>query len=350
MNSDKLTTNSSEYENTLKRNIPDIPSYNNPGTSKKDIYEELGLPKFPSALPTLQSYAYQNKQPGKSLETKICIESYLPPSLIPDYKNTYVREQNENANPNINPLKNQILNAGKTEVFNADVDSILNPSEGPKPYNYSEQPSWRGNLSNNKYPSDLNFSPIGSMGEDKPFVPPQPTGERNQESRINGICPTQLDWNSSDTKSQAVLNMNANNDDDEDEEEQEPRSLPIHIVNHMAQYQAAQPQHRYQAAQPQNQYQAMQSQNQYQAPRPVVAPQRIQIPQQPQAQYQMQQVASPPKPMCFADVLRSRGQNIPSSNMNPGGMAVKHNGNTVNAYRPQVRLIILHHLQPVQVE
>lgn len=279
------------------------------------------------------------------IQNKLFLESYLPPSLIPDYKNTYVNEQNENASPNINPFKNQALNSGKADAFNSDVDSILNPSEAAKPYNYSEMPSWRGNLSNNKYPSDLNFSPIGSMNEETPYAPPKPTGQPIQEPRANGIRPTQLNWNNSDSEPHSRSNMGAENeDDDEDEEEQEPRSLPIHIVNHMAQYQRGQPQNQYQAVQPQNNYGNTHVQNQYHAPRPVESTQRPQIIQNPHVQYQMQQVASPPKPMCFADVLQSRGQNVQPQNMNPNGMVVRQNGNTVNAYLPQVNFYVLYYI------
>lgn len=161
-------------------------------------------------------------------------------------------DNTENSNPNMNPLKNLALTFNKNERPNQYSQPSESSDENKatiKPYNYSEQ-DWQGNLSNNKYPSELGYSPIGrpygyQTSENTPSAPPkQPIFEGE---RIRGIRPTHLDWTSNDSKSQP-LSPNAV---DEDEEEQEPRQMPIHIINHMAQANAQKPQYQTQYQIPQ---------------------------------------------------------------------------------------------------
>lgn len=198
---------------------------------------------------------YQSKYLFHILNSKLDIEPshYQPLSLIPDYSKAYSYENTENANPNITPLQNISLNNyPENEVFNPDVDSILNPSVSRntlKPSNFSSaQASWRGNLSNNKYPSELHYSPIDQVSDEKPYAPPKPMSSNLVSGRVNGISPTQLNWDSSGAKSVHKPTIYTE-DDDEDEEEQQPRALPVHITSHMAQYTAPQVQMQYQMPQ-----------------------------------------------------------------------------------------------------
>lgn len=230
-----------------------------PIKSEKSIYDELGLPSMP-AMPTLYS--------------KPAIESYQPTRLLPDYTSAYSIQNTENQSPNC-PLKNNAFDP-KNSNFIMNIDAILNPNEDSssnKGFNMYENPSFRGILSSNKYPSELYYSPIDNMAEDTPFVPPKQT----EDNRVQGIRPTQLDWASSTSKS------DQRDYDDDEEEEQEPRQLPIHIVKHMPKYQPPVVHMSQNTYNPQHQASNVQSN-------------RLQNSQNSNG-YQMQSKSSPPKPM-----------------------------------------------------
>lgn len=186
----------STYENTFQRQEPQsVPSqpehYPKP---QKDIYEELGLPKLPPAIPKLQS------QPYTSYTTP---SDSAPKSYIPDYSQIYKPQSSENQNPNMPPFQNQVLRGGHPETYNPDIDSILNPSAA-KPLNEAEKPTWRGNITNCNLPSELQFSPINKASEYKesPAAAPRPQamGDNNIYSSDNASV--KLDWNSSGKKSE----------------------------------------------------------------------------------------------------------------------------------------------------
>jgi len=204
-------------------------------------------------------------------------EMYQPRRLIPDYSHMYNYENTENANPNIgNPLQNMAFNSDKNDAYISNIDDILNPSQSAstiKPYEFTEGSSWRGNLSNNKCPSELQYSPINqkvtvNTDEDTPDVPRNPM-QPALNNRAALISPNQLDWNSSGNKSNSNSNFGTDKDD-EDDEECQPRAPPIHIVSHISK--------------------------------------REQVQDQPS--YQMNQNNEMAQPVCFADVLQKKNHNI----------------------------------------
>jgi hypothetical protein len=208
-------------------------------------YNQYTLPP----MPKLESDMYKNH--GNNYEINKDRRPIPANNSVQDYRGSYNIENTENSNPNMNSIQNYATDHNINTVLSPPVQSIITQGENKRsinPYNYSVQ-NWQGNLSNNNYPSELGYSPIGGPygGNDSKgtsFVAPVTF----EDERGRPIVPTQIDWASSQNHSQPLSHNAAA---DEDEEEQEPRQMPVHVINHMAQFQSQKPQYQSQYQIPQ---------------------------------------------------------------------------------------------------
>ena len=225
-------------------NIEDLHQDNKPRNINEvvDIYKELGLPKLPDELPKLESLNYRN--------------------VIPNYKSSYGNENLENENPNINFAANY-YDCSKEDAFNPDIDSILNPKLSQNLYNknmISEIPSWRDAklVLNNQQNPHVSYD----MYEEAPRSLPVTTSYGVSKYSGNTVL------------QQNKFDVNYKNNDliDHDFHEEERMQAPVPYSVNQTQSNAS--------------YMYAQSES-YRAPEPNKS-------------------VIPPKPMCFADVLKNQ--------------------------------------------
>jgi hypothetical protein len=223
------------YQNTYT-GVNNGYDYHNEVNNQYNQNNQYNLPP----MPKLESDMYKNH--GNDHEINKDRWAVPANNSAQDYRGSYNTDNIENSNPNMNSIQNYATDYNQNKISSPPGQSIINQNENKRsinPYNHSVQ-NWQGNLSNNNYPSELLYSPIGRPyeGQDSKstsFVAPV----RFEDERGRPIVPTQIDWASNESHSQP-LSPNAA---DEDEEEQEPRQMPVHVINHMAQFQSQKPQY-----------------------------------------------------------------------------------------------------------